>query len=177
MGGSGLVGTAVINEMNKYNQFEVYSTYFQKPILLNQDRSFKLNIEDIPNLDIILRIPQVWGKSSARMRELLSSLHNRKDITVYPKLFCNTNTDEMIARQLCYIINNNLKGIFHLASEDVGNYKEFYNELIAGLGFENVRIEENFEEEGYFVLLSKRINEFPRQLRITNKSVINYLIS
>lgn len=265
LGGSGLVGAAVINEMNKYNQYEVYSTYFQNPILLNQDRSFKLNIEDLDSIGrilnalkphiivsclsgdfnkqliahikmaeylkeyggrlyffsttnvfdndfssphyeddspnsctgygqykiecekkiseilqdnaFILRIPQIWGKSSPRMKKLLSSLHKDKDIVVYPKLFCNTNTDIMIARQLSYIINNNLKGIFHLVPEDMVNEKDFYNELIEGLGFKSARIKENFEEEGYFVLLSKRKNEFPEQLRYTNKSVINYLIN
>lgn len=46
LGGSGLVGTAVINEMTKYNQFDVYSTYFQSPILLNQGKCFKLDIEE-----------------------------------------------------------------------------------------------------------------------------------
>lgn len=265
LGGSGLVGTAVINEMTKYNQFDVYSTYFQSPILLNQGKCFKLDIEeedkinsilnilkpqiiisclrgdfkkqlivhikiaeylkenggslyffsttnvfdndlskphyedDLPNSHTdygqykiecekkiseilhdnacILRIPQVWGKSSPRMKELLNSLHSNKDIIVYPKFYCNTNTDVMIARQLCYIINNNLKGIFHLVSKDIINYRDFYKELITGLGFRNARIEENFEEEGYFALLSKRTNEFTEQLRLTNKSVINYLIN
>ncbi|MFL0269367.1 sugar nucleotide-binding protein [Candidatus Clostridium radicumherbarum] len=265
LGGSGLVGTAVINEMNKYSQFDVYTTYFQNPILLNQGKSFKLDIEeednisnilstlkpqiiisclrgdfnkqliahikiskylkenggglyffsttnvfdndlskphyedDLPNTHTdygqykiecekkiseilydnacILRIPQVWGKDSPRMKELLNSLNSHKDIIVYPKFHHNTNTNEMIARQLCYIINNNLNGIFHLASEDVVNYKEFYKELITGLGFRDARIQEDFEEEGYFALLSKRANEFPKQLRFTNKSVINYLIN
>lgn len=265
LGGSGLVGTAIINEMNKYNQFDVYSTYYRNSILSDQDRSFKLDIEDsdyisnilntlkphfivsclrgdfnkqlivhiktaeylkenggrlyffsttnvfdndlskphyeddLPNSHTdygqykiecekkiseilhdnacILRLPQVWGKSSRRMKDLLNLLHNNKDIVVYPNFFYNTNTDEMIARQLCYIIYNNLKGIFHLASEDVVNYKDFYTELITRLGFENARIEENFEEEGYFALLSKRINKFPKQLRLTNKSVINHLIN
>jgi dTDP-4-dehydrorhamnose reductase len=125
----------------------------------------------------ILRIPQVWGKSSPRMKELLSSLHSNKDIIVYPKFYCNTNTDVMIARQLCCIINNNLKGIFHLVPEDIINYKDFYKELMTGLGFRNANIEENSEEEGYFALLSKRTNEFPEQLRFTNKSVIDYLIN
>lgn len=92
-------------------------------------------------------------------------------------IYHNTNTDVMIAKQLFYIIDNNLKGIFHLAAEDVVNYKDFYCELIKSLGISNARIKENFEEEGYFTLLSKRNNEFPKQLRITNKSVINYLIS
>lgn len=265
LGGSGLVGRAVINEMNKYNQFEIYSTYFKNPILLNQEKNFKLDIEDSDNISsilntlkpniivsclrgdfnkqliahikaaeylkenggslyffsttnvfdndlskphyeddlpnshtdygqykiecekkmpeilhdnaCILRIPQVWGKSSPRMCELLNSLNNNKDIIVYPKLYHNTNTNVMIARQLCYIINNNLKGIFHLVSEDIINYKDFYKELITGLGFKNARIEEKFEEEGYFALLSKRNNEFPKQLRVTNKAVINYLVN
>lgn len=264
LGGSGLVGTAVINEMNKYNQFDVYSTYFQNSMLLNEDKSFKLNIQDEDNISsilnilkpqiiisclrgdfnkqlilhektadylsknggrlfffsttnvfdndlskphyeddlpdsqsdygqykiecekeiseilhdnaCILRIPQVWGKSSPRMKELLNSLRSNKDVIVYPKLYHNTNTDVMIARQLCYIINNNLKGIFHLVSEDIINYKDFYKGLIAGLGYRKVIIEENFEEEGYFALLSNRKNEFPKELGFSNNSVINYLI-
>ncbi|WP_426350573.1 sugar nucleotide-binding protein [Alloiococcus sp. CFN-8] len=263
LGGSGLVGSAVINEMNKYNYFEVYSTYFKNPILLDTVRNFKLDIEDLVNintilndikpnivvsslrgdfnkqliahekiakflkatggslyffsttnvfdndysrphyeedlpnaqseygqyklecekkiLDIlgdnacILRIPQVWSKNSPRMKELLHSLNYNKKIIVYPKLFLNTNTDVMIARQLCYIINNDLKGIFHLASEEEVNYKNFYLELISRLGFKNVTVEDDFEVEGYFTLLSKRNNNFPEQLRFTYKSVIDYL--
>lgn len=265
LGGSGLVGTAAANEMNKYGQFNVHSTYFQNPVLLNGDKNFKLDIEapdnitsilntlkpniivsclrgdfnkqlaihmkiadylkknggslyffsttnvfdndfsrshyedDMPNSQTdygqykiecekkmievlhdnvcILRLPQVWGKNSPRMSELLNSLKNNKAVIVYPKLFININTDEMIARQLCYIIDNNLKGIFHLTSEDVINYKDFYYEFIAKLGFNNAKIEENFEEGGYFALLSKRNKEFPAQLRFTNESVINYLIN
>ncbi|MBS4534894.1 sugar nucleotide-binding protein [Clostridium sp. D2Q-14] len=265
LGGSGLVGSAIIKEMNKYSQFEVYSTYYQNPIILNQERNFKLDIEDSNNISsilntlkpniivsclrgdfnrqlivhikvaeylkenggslyffsttnvfdsdfsrshseddftnsqtdygqykiecekkmiellhenaCILRLPQVWGKNSPRMRELLNSLNNNKDVIIYPKLFYNTNTDVIIARQLCYIIENNLKGIFHLVSENIVNYKDFYYELITRLGFNDAKIKENFEEEGYFALLSKRNNEFPKQLRFTNKEVINYLVN
>lgn len=264
LGGSGLIGRAIINEMNKYKEFQHYTTYFENQILLNEQRSFKMNInnlddinnilntlkphiivsclrgdfneqlnlhikvseylkenhgslyffsttnvfdndlskphyeDDIPNSQTdygqyklecekriteilhhnasILRLPQVWGKNSPRMNELLTTLSNNKNFVVYPKLFHNTNTNVMIARQLCYIIHNNLKGVFHLASEDVVNYRDFYSELIKGLGFNNARLEENFEEEGYFALLSKRSREFPKQLRVTNKSVIDYLI-
>lgn len=246
LGGSGLVGTAVINELNKYNQFDVYSTYFKNPISLAENKSFKFDIQDSdsignilntikPNIIVsclsgdfnkqliihikiaeylkknggnlyffsttnvfdndfsiphtednlpnsqtdygqykiecekkmtkilcdnacILRLPQIWGKNSPRMNELLNSLNNNKNIIVYPKLFHNTNTDVMIARQLLYIIDNNLKGIFHLASENVVNYKDFYYELITRLGFNDAKIEENFEEKGYFALLSKRNN-------------------
>ena len=262
LGGSGLLGTSIINEMINYKQFEVYSTYYQNPILI-QDRSYMLNIEDEDNISSILktlnphivvsclrgnfckqltahikiaeylkeshgklyffsttnvfdndlskphneddspnshteyglykiecekkileilhdnaciiRIPQVWGKSSPRMNDLLSLLYSNKDIIVYPNYFYNTSTDVMIAKQLCYMINNNLTGLYHLTSDDVVNHKEFYNELIIKLGFKNARINENFEEKGCFALLSKRNEEFPNQLRLTNKSVINYL--
>lgn len=123
----------------------------------------------------ILRIPQAWGKHSPRMKELLSSIHNNEDIHVYPNFFMNTNTDAMIAKQLCYIINNKLAGLFHLTSDDIANHKEFYSELIISLGFENVKIIDSIAEKECFALSSKRMDEFPKHLRLTNKSVINYL--
>lgn len=265
LGGSGLVGRSIINEMSKNKEFQIYSTYFKSSIKLNKDKSFKLDIEDIYNISsildelnpkivisclrgdynkqlilhtkvanylkenggklyffsttnvfdndlsrphyeddlpnsctdygqykiecektikeivcdnaIILRLPQVWGTDSPRMSHLLKPLVNKEKVVVYPKLFCNANIDTMIAKQLCYIIENSLKGIFHLVSEDIVNQKEFCGELIKGLGFENVKFEENFEEEGYFGLLSKRVNEFPEFLRLNNKDIINYLIN
>ncbi len=82
----------------------------------------------------------------------------------------------MIARQLCYMINNNMHGIFHLAAEDTISYKNLYFQLISRLNLKS-KIEENFEEKGYFALLSKRYDEFPERLKITNMMVINYLIN
>jgi len=124
----------------------------------------------------ILRIPQIWGKDSPRMKHLLKSLINNEKVVVYPKLFFNTNSDILLAKKVSYIIEHKLRGIFHLVADNVINHKIFFNELIIGLGFNNARIEENFEEKGYFALLSKRDNEFPERLRLTNECVINYLI-
>jgi len=120
---------------------------------------------------------QVWGKDSPRMKELLKSLTNKGKVIVYPKLYINTITDVVIAKQVSYIIQHNLRSIFHLGADDMINYKELYNELIMGLGFNNAYMEENFEEEGYFAILSNRNNEFPEQLGLTNKAVITYLIN
>lgn len=263
LGGSGLVGRAVINEINKDPGYQAYGTYFKNSAGLNLGRSFILDIEssdtinrllDIVKPDIIvsclrgdfqnqlilhekaaeylnknkgrlyfcsttnvfdndmsrphyeddmvnscteygrykiecekritkilqdnaiiLRLPRVWGKDSPRLHELYNILKNNEEVTVYPKLFCNMNTDVIIAKQLLYIVGHNLKGIFHLTAEDTINYKDFYRELVKGLGY-NVRLHERFEEEGYFALLSNRNNEFPNELRYKNESVINYLI-
>jgi len=119
----------------------------------------------------ILRLPQVWGKESPRMTALLNSLHQNEEITVYPNLFFNTNTDIKIARQLCHIMKHDLKGIFHLAAGDVMSHEAFYNNLMRALNFKGVSVKSNFSEEGYFALLSKREDEFPEGLRVTNQSV------
>jgi len=124
----------------------------------------------------ILRIPQVWGRFCPRMKELQNSLQTKKEITVYPELFINTNTDIMISRQLCYIIENDLRGIFHLAAEDIIGYRELYVQLIEGLHLYAPVLQNDIREKGYFAILSKRSGEFPKQLRITNQMVINYLI-
>ena len=187
LGGSGLVGKAIITEINKCKEFETYATYFQGSIPLNQNRSFKLNIENLDNINsilntvepeiiisclkgdydkqlilhteiaeylkksqgrlyfcsttnvfdddltkphyendlpsscteygkfkidcekiitgllhdnaCILRLPQVWGKDSPRMKELLKSLTNNEKVIVYPKLYINTITDVVIAKK------------------------------------------------------------------------------
>lgn len=259
LGGSGLVGKAVINEISKNPEFQVYGTYYKNRAGLYPNRSFAMDIEIPSNINrsldivkpdiivsclrgdfkhqlsmhikaaeylkknngrlyfcsttnvfdndmsrphyendmvnsfteygkykiecekriteilqhnaIILRLPQVWGKNSPR----LDQLYNNETVTVYPKLFCNMNTDVIIAKQLLYIIESNLKGIFHLAAEDVINHKDFYRELIKWLGYD-VRLQESYDEEGYFALLSNRNEEFPDELRYKNESVINYLI-
>ncbi|ADZ19570.1 dTDP-4-dehydrorhamnose reductase [Clostridium acetobutylicum] len=263
MGGSGLVGSAIINQFAGDTAFHIYATYFTNQIKYNTKGNFKLNIDDLNTLkhllkkinpeivisclrgdfkkqllthirageflrtnggklyffsttnvfdgnlntphfedDIpisqtnygkykiacenklikilddnccILRIPQVWGKTSKRMANLLNSLENNEEITLYPKLFINTTIDVIIAKQLYYIINHNLRGIFHLTSRDIVNYKSFYIELIKRLGFSNTKISDNFEDTGYFSILSKRTNEFPSNLSITNNYVIDYL--
>ena len=82
----------------------------------------------------------------------------------------------MIAKQLCYIITHELTGIFHLAAEDIINYKTFYAELAAKLGFPDAVLKEETEEAGIFALLSERSCEFPEALRITNQAVIDHLI-
>lgn len=266
LGGSGLVGKAIANEMDKFhNKFDVYTTYFKNPASVSKNKSFKLDIEDSNNikdildilkpeivisclrgdfnrqLDIhirvaeylrnvggrlyfcsttnvfdndlnkphyeyditssctdygryklecektilkilsnnacILRLPQIWGKNSPRMLNLINSLVNKEKIVVYPNLFINTITDTIIAKKVCYIIEHNLTGKFHIASSDIINYKNFYCKLANGLGFNNAVFEEDFQEKGYFAILSERDKEFINELNVTNQYVIDYLCS
>lgn len=264
LGGSGLVGKAVINEMSNDSKFDIYATYYRGQTVLDKNKSCKLNIENeeeienilkklSPNIVIsclrgifdkqlilhkkvaeylksnggilyffstanvfdndlgkshnendepnshtdygnykiacektvrkilndnatILRIPQVWGKDCPRLNKLASALKNNERIGVYPNLFINTITDEMIAKKLLYIIKHNLKGFFHITSVDLINYKDLYEKLALCLGYDNESFNEIADEKGYFSLISKRENEFPEKLRFTNKMVIDHMI-
>lgn len=267
LGGSGLIGKALTDELMKCHNSEIYTTYFQNPVKLGKSRSTKLNIEDETNIDnildyvkpeviisclrgdfnkqlllhikaaeylsknsgklyffstanvfdndlgkphyedevpnshtdygkykidcekriteilqdnaCILRIPQVWGKTSPRMLQLREAFASGKKIEVYPNLFINTNTDIIIAKNVSYIMKNNLKGTFHLTSEDTINYKDFYYKLMKKLAPDTANFEEYFHEDltskGYFSILSKNCSEFPYKLKVTNERVIDYL--
>ena len=264
LGGSGLVGKALIREMNAHENYEVYATWNDHLIPWYKEKSCRLNVntpDDIDNLldnlkpqsiisclrgdfdkqlalhakaaeylrqcggmmyycstanvfdsdysrphyeddmpdsdsdygqfkiecekkiiDIlhenacILRLPMMFGKQCRRVNELVEFVSDNREIEVYPNIFVNTNTDTNLAKQINYIIKNNLKGIFHLAAEDMISYKDLYVSLSKALGYENVNIKENLEEKGYLALLSKRSSEFADDLRITNGSVIDYLV-
>ena len=113
----------------------------------------------------ILRLPQVWGRDSSRLDSLHKSLKNNEKIAIYPNLFFTTISDKFAAEKAVYIIRHNGKGIFHLAAEDIVNHRDFYTQLIAGLGYNQLMLEENPDESGYFALVSKRNNEFPECFR------------
>ncbi len=264
LGGSGFLGEAIIEELSKNKEFDIYSTYFKNSTNLSKDKNLKLNVDDEENIcsileyskpkivisclrgdykkqlilhkkvaeylkktngklyfmstinvfdsdfsrahyeeDLkkassdygkykeeceenmikilkdnvcILRLPQVFGKDSPRMKGLLNLLNKNEKVVVWPELYFNTITDELIAKQLSYIIKKNLKGIFHLTSEDIVNYKDFYKSLISKLGFNDAKIEDSLEAKGTFALLSNRYNEFPGELRVTNKLVLEHSI-
>lgn len=264
IGGSGLVGSAIIREIKNNCKFKVYATYLNKTILLKENRSIKFDVDnpysisdilntinpqivisclrgnfnnqliahikiaeylkenggrlyyfstanvfdndfsrvhyedDLPDScteygqfkiaceqkiteilhenACILRLPQVWGKDCPRINSLLNSVTNNEKITVYPNLEINTITDIVIAKKLFYIIENNMKGIFHLAASDFIHYKSFYDQLVKGKSLNNINYDQDFDEKGKFVILSKRDAEFPEQLQIINKKVIDYLI-
>ncbi len=236
LGGSGLLGKAIIKELNQYQDFRTYGTYFSNPTGLAPERRFQLDIgdladlrailntlrphlvitalrgdfrqqlifhgeiadylkgnggqlyflstanvfdndlskphdeDDLPNARTeygqfkitcerrivellrdnayILRLPQVWGRDSSRLESLHKSLKNNEKIVVYPNLFFSTISDKFAAEKAVYIIRHNLKGIFHLAAEDIVNHRDFHTQLIAGLGYNQAMLEENPDESG-----------------------------
>jgi len=265
LGVSGLIGRAILNQMKNDKQYDIYGTFRDNPIDLEEGKGFKLQIHDInemnhilktlrpqivisclrgdfenqlrlhmesakylkanhgkmyfcsttnvfdndgdnphyeldmPNAEseygnfkikcerdlknileddlCILRLPQIWGKICPRMSELIYGLENNKEIEMYTNAFLTFNTDVFTAKQIHYIIKNDLKGIFHLATSDMLTQYEFYKELINKMGYKNAIIKgiKLPVDKCYFSILTSR-NDLPESFNITSRDVINYLV-
>ncbi|MCM3694738.1 sugar nucleotide-binding protein [Neobacillus niacini] len=127
----------------------------------------------------IIRIPAIWGKDSPRWKMILDSIKNTTVIDVYSNLICNNLLDFHLARQLRFIIENKLKGIFHLGSVDTMTQSKFYEVVLTKLGSELDLLKSNYyldnDKTYYFTLQSTR-DDLPGSLQTTNNEIISYLL-
>ena len=154
------------------------------PIAESDYGDFKIKCENmlmdiLADRVVMIRIPAIWGKDSPRWNLIIESIRNNVVIDVYNNLICNNLTDVMLAKQLRYIIENKLKGIFHLGSVDMVTQGLFYEQLISSLGADKgilrFRLFLEHDDTYYFALKSTRA-ELPDSLQCTNKDIISYLL-
>ncbi|MDM5329026.1 sugar nucleotide-binding protein [Neobacillus sp. CF12] len=154
------------------------------PIAESEYGNFKIDCENILKeiLDEkvqIIRIPAIWGKDSPRWNSIKESIRNSKEIEVYSNLECTNLLDVQLARQLRFIIENNLKGIFHLGSVDTMTQSQFYEKLLIHLDSKSSLLKYNFYLDSsntyYFALKSTR-DDMPKDLQTTNEEIISYLL-
>lgn len=129
---------------------------------------------------IIVRIPAIWGKDSPRWNTVKDSIENNKEIEVYSNLVFNNLLDVLLAKQLRFIIDKELKGIFHLDAVDTLTQGQFYEQILNQLGREKSILRERLYEDNdaayYFQLRSNR-DDFVSAPRNTNAEMISYLVS
>lgn len=154
------------------------------PISESDYGNFKIECENILKeiLDervMIIRIPAIWGKNSPRWNLIKESIIKNQMIDVYSNLVCNNLLDVLVAKQLRFIIENKLKGIFHLASEDMMTQGQFFEQIINTLASEKSILQYSFFKDNadtrYFALKSNR-DDMPGTLQSTNKDIISYLL-
>ena len=146
--------------------------------------SIKLNVKIVLNdtladRAIILRIPAIWGKNSRRWNLIQESIKNNKSIDVYSNLICNNLLDVDLASQLRFIIENNLKGIFHMGSADPMSQSQFFEQILSKLrGNIDLLQYSLFEDNSqtYYFMLNTNRNDLPESLQSTNKDIITYLL-
>jgi dTDP-4-dehydrorhamnose reductase len=121
----------------------------------------------------ILRLPLVLGVNSPKIIQLKEAVKNKADFEVYPNLIISVTTANKIAQQVHYIINKNLNGIYHLASNDMIHHLELFEEISDKLELKNVIFKNIYtsNEDKYLAILSKH-NQLPKNYQITISEII-----
>lgn len=133
----------------------------------------KILREELGENSVIFRLPAIWGKNSPRLNQIKTALANNEKIHVYTNLYQNNNMDEVLARQIRYIIENDLAGTFHVGSKDLINHYDFVKYIIDKLGTKNaVFDEEELPEEKYYLAVLPEEDELPEEYSITNQEII-----
>lgn len=155
-----------------------------EPISKSDYGQYKINCEKmltelLGNRANIVRIPGIWGKNSPRFNTIKKNIETAAPIQAYSNLECNFLLDKQLARQMCFILKNELRGIFHLGAVNMINECEFFKELAIKLTTVKVNIQytpyQDKEHTYYFGLVSNR-EDLPEYLKITNEEIITYLV-
>jgi dTDP-4-dehydrorhamnose reductase len=134
----------------------------------------RLLLEQIPAQTTILRLPMVLGATSPRLIQLRQASKHKAAFEVYPNQIISITTADKIAQQIHYIVNQQLEGVFHLASEDVIHHEDLFRELCEKLGDEPPVFKSVFQrnEDSYLAILPKK-NRLPKSYQITVAEVVN----
>jgi len=154
------------------------------PLAESDYGQFKIECENIlrellGERAVIVRIPAIWGKDSPRMNWIRDSIKNNKEIEVYSNLICNNLLDADLAKQLHYIIKNNIKGIVHLGSMDMMTQAQFFQQIVNKLtNDKNILKYQLFNEvnETFYFRLASCRDELPKSLQRNNQHLIEYLL-
>lgn len=121
---------------------------------------------------IILRIPFVYGRSSARMRQIEDGCQ-KGVMDVYNNLFSNYVTDIQIADYVEWMIKEKKEGTFHIGTTDVMRYSDFIMCLIKDSG-RKVPTFNYLEQTGTMAVLTER-KDIPHRLVWNVDRVISFL--
>lgn len=122
---------------------------------------------------VIIRIPEVWGINCPRLETLKRLIQENRPVPTLKNIFVNYTTDTYVASWVSYIIDHQLKGIFHVGSSDLCEYTEFYKKLIAllQLGDPDYQILQNFSSRKTQAVLPGRM-EIPSEMQFQVKDVL-----
>jgi dTDP-4-dehydrorhamnose reductase len=159
-------------------KFEFPSYENDKPLSQSELGKFKISVEKllleaIPNQLTLVRLPQVLGINSPVITQLRKAAEHNVNFEVYPNRIITVTTVDKVAQQLHYIVSKKLKGIFHLASNDMVHHEDLFREIIEKLGtkmpiFKSVYLR---NDDNYLALLPKE-NKLPKPYRISVNEVI-----
>ncbi|PQB04315.1 sugar nucleotide-binding protein [Aureitalea marina] len=124
--------------LSSYEVFDArwkYPSYEQdSPMSESYSGKLKLTIEKqvrelLPDQWAILRLPWVLGVNSPTIYNLRQAGRNQTSFEIFPKMVISVTTDDKLAQQVHYVINQDLHGVFHLASSDLVHHEDLFTEI------------------------------------------------
>ncbi len=126
---------------------------------------------------IIVRLPMLFGKESPRIKALKKALENNKGVYLYENLYSSVNTDERIAKQIRYIIEEEKDGVFHLSSEDVINHLEFYKDIVREMGYTKFKFgRKKFKIDKYYLAILSNRTDLSKDFEFSSREVIKDIV-
>ncbi len=168
-----------ISTSNVFDTFTNYPSYeYDKTLSTSVYGKFLIKVENallrLPNTYYnILRLPMVFGKTSPRLKEIFTLQDLNEPIDVFPNVIINATTVSKFCQQVHYIINQELKGVFHLGSSDVVHHKDLIKDICEINEIEDPIFRNNYQsnQDRYLALLPKH-NKLPKNYQIFIDDVI-----
>lgn len=122
---------------------------------------------------IIARLPLILGVHSPELLHLKQAIKHNADFEIYPNLVISTTTNNKIAQQIHYLINQDKHGVYHLSSEDMTHHDDLFVELAQKISDEAPIFKKVYSsnEDRYLAILPKE-NKLPKNYRISVADVI-----
>lgn len=108
--------------------------------------------------------------------KLLRAVREGTPIQSYQNLFVNYTTNAHIAQWIAYLLERDLRGVFHIGTRDMREYAAFQRELLQALGLQPPAFHmERWSEPQYQAVLPGR-TDIPSCLQFDVADVLAYLV-
>tara|TARA_B100001027_G_C16199085_1_gene299734 strand:- start:109 stop:933 length:825 start_codon:yes stop_codon:yes gene_type:complete len=172
-----------LSSANVFDAYSKFPSYENDATFTNSVYGyFKIKIEyQIQKLDkkqwTIIRLPMVFSSKSHRVSKIKKLYRLNQPIELFPNLVINVCSDIKLVRQLHYLLNRNMFGIFHCGSLDLVHHDFFIKDLIDQIGIKDPKFKFVYttNKDRYLAVVSKH-NMLPSHLQFESQEIINEII-
>lgn len=139
---------------------------------------FKIKCEEMLHKELgplvtILRLPMVFGNEAKRVHDIREGLKRGGPLIVQRDFYLTLHLDTVLAKQIAYLIENDISGVLHLGSQDVVGYDVAMSMLKKQLGHEHVKlIYERIQDQPYYLALKTEKSVLPIDLMVSAEQVV-----
>ncbi|HJB91860.1 MAG TPA: sugar nucleotide-binding protein [Candidatus Eisenbergiella merdigallinarum] len=124
---------------------------------------------------IILRPPFIWDRDCPGIRRLKESAGSKAPVQAWKNFETNHATAGQIAKWVSFILERNLRGVFHVGTEDLSDHAAFLEELARRLNLKGVVFSTEEEDTKQILAVLPGRREIPPKLRLRVEDVLRGL--